>query len=213
MTGGAVETNVERVFEIYASAVQAAVTAVAKEFSSAPMNFLYERDLQGLLSAKLYDLLAKMPVRWPVQESDWLVVNGAPERTIHPVKTEYPDGEKGTSTRFDVALLHPNFERRTKVWSQPVLVALEVKLRQIDKSGDDGEDDFKKLASYGATNASRAAGFSGASLEFYQRSNDKRLKPERDGRMAQVNPTKFELKPGQIVEWIITPDWMPAGSR
>lgn len=195
----------EATFDTYSVAIQKTVAAVAEEFKRSPESFLYEKDLQSLLFAKLYDALAPSAIEWPVRASDWMVLSGETPRRIVPVKTEYPSG-----TLLDIALLDPGFstDAPRKIWSQQVLVGIEIKLWQADNSGDLHHEDQEKLKRLVEAARLEMREMAGACLVFCHRPEDERARNAKNAG-AQVDPKRFTLKRNDVVEWIVTSAWAP----
>lgn len=192
-------------FERYAHEVRLAVASVASTFAGIPASFLYESDLQALLFARLFDRLALgNPPQWPLRERDWMVFEDEPPRIVVPVKTEYPSG-----TWLDIALLAPDFAKTEprKIWSQPVSVGIEIKLWQADGSGGWQHEDRKKLERLAEEARREGRVFAGACLVFCHRPDDERIEIAAKPGALLVNPVRFELKPGEVVEWVVTSAW------
>lgn len=137
-----------------------AIDCLIFEYQKNAFNFLYERDLQSLLFAKLYNFLS----------GDLIEIKGGYVSAYYPgpiisiktipVKSEYP-----VTQRFDVAILDSNnikhFDQKEAsekgwksdpFWCQPVRAAAEIKYYQLGQplvqKVKGVENDLNKLREY-----------------------------------------------------------------
>lgn len=158
-----------------------AVREVAATFRAQPESFLFEYDVQGLLFARLFDRLAGSPITW---SPDRKGLPGLLNRTalkLNPVKMEYPGG-----LRFDIAVLDSRTHSDQKAWTQPVRVAVELKLWQADlRTGAHFKDDRVKLENYAAKAKANGSDFTGLCIAFCHHRADWRVEKwgaSADGR-------------------------------
>jgi hypothetical protein len=161
--------------------VSLAVREVAAIFRTQPESFLFERDVQGLLFARLFDRLAGSPVTWSPEKKGLPGLLNRAALRLNPVKTEYPGG-----LLFDVAVLGLETYPNLKAWFQPVRIAVELKLWQADlRTGYHFDRDKKKLETYAEKAMSEGRRFTGLCIAFCHHRADWRVEKwgaSADGR-------------------------------
>jgi hypothetical protein len=111
-------------------------------FRRHPFDALYEADLRSYMYVQLLNafdderISLAQRVKDPVPGLDRLA-------QINSVKAEYPTG-----IRFDIALIDPYAVESCTLWNQPVHIAIELKLWQIDDTGNGIVGDLEKLWNY-----------------------------------------------------------------
>jgi hypothetical protein len=162
----------------YLDAVALAVRNVAEIFRAQPESFLFECDVQALLFARLFDRLSGSPITWSPDKKGLPGLLNRTTLRLNPVKMEYPAG-----LLFDIAILGLETYPDLKAWSQPVRVAVELKLWQADtKTGYHFDNDKKKLETYAEKARSEGRNFTGLCVAFCHHRSDWRV--ERWGASA-----------------------------
>jgi hypothetical protein len=169
-------------------AVSLAVREVAAIFRTQPESFLFERDVQGLLFARLFDRLASSPVTWSPEKKGLPGLLNRAALRLNPVKTEYPGG-----LLFDVAVLGLETYPDLKAWFQPVRIAVELKLWQADtQTGYHFDNDKKKLETYAAKARAEGRRFTGLATAFCHHRSDWRV--EQWGASADLRDAEKSLE-------------------
>lgn len=140
-------------------AVNESLQKITKDFVRSPFDYLYERDIQCVLFADIFNRMRGSPITVASRTINNLDPTG--RLTINPVKSEYPSG-----TRFDIAIIDAHNNNTTRrIWNHEVNVAIEIKLWQVDGTGGSIRSDLSKLAEY---RSGREGQFLGISLLFCQ---------------------------------------------
>lgn len=193
-----VDQNWERA---YRAAAAAAVASVAARFQHEPASFLSERDLQAMLFANLFDMLADRPLQWTAADVGLSKI-GRATLYANPVKTEYSLGN--TQERFDVAVLSPVVRPKQHAWTQSVAVGIEVKFWQAGGGGWGIGDDVRKLEAYKRAPGSEP--FTGLALLFCH-SAEKAVRRDVEAAGAEVWRPGLDLPDTpEIARWAVLAD-------
>lgn len=156
------------------------ISSAILRFQKNPFDFLYERDLQGLLFSSLLDAFSGHVIEMNGGYHSVGAYGDVCTIQTVPIKCEYPGNEK-----FDVALLDHEalrvFDHRIAreegwkndvFWNQPVRAAVEIKYCQLNDNlrhrRDGVNSDIEKLRKY---SQSRERPFLGISILFIQPAN------------------------------------------
>jgi hypothetical protein len=184
----------------YLALTSSAMLNVAKCFCREPESFLYERDLQSLLFARLFDGFAHRALIWRPSLGLWGPTALRRPLLLNPAKSQYPAGRL-----FDLALIAPDPDPDDPAWDLWVRVAIEIKLWQVAGSaGSRNEQDLDKLQKYSDDAHSAGRRFTGVSAVFFHDPDFWYLRELRE-RGVPVDPQALEVPADGIMTVAFAP--------